>query len=125
MDLIQESEKRIKDSGIKSVDDVRKSSVRYIDLSDKTNELRTPLREFLHKNLYRHYSVVRMNDKAKRFLTDLFNVYLNRPEQLPLDIQQKLTADDKHRIICDYIAGMTDRFALDEYKKLFDPYEKV
>ena len=87
--------------------------------------LRAPLREFLYKNLYHHYRLIRMNDKAKRFITDLFNVYLKRPEQLPTEIQQKFTGENKYRIICDYIAGMTDRFALDEYKKLFDPYEKV
>ena len=125
LDLINESEKKIKDSNIKSVEDIRKSPARLVDFSGKVSALRKPLRNFLYNNLYQHYRLIRMNDKAKRFITDLFNVYLSRPEQLPLDVQLKLGEEDKHRVICDYIAGMTDRFALDEYKKLFDPHERV
>ena len=66
-----------------------------------------------------------MSDKARRFIGELFNVYLEKPEQLPPSDQKKITKTGSHRAICDYIAGMTDRYALDEYKKLFDPYERV
>jgi dGTPase len=88
--------------------------------------LRGPLKDFLMQHLYRNYRVVRMAHKAKRFIKELFGVYVNNPEQLPpepfLRIKQ---GEDTKRVVCDYIAGMTDRYALDEYKKLFDPYEKV
>ena len=66
-----------------------------------------------------------MSDKARRFIAELFRVYLEKPEQLPPSDQKKTGKAGIHRVICDYIAGMTDRYALDEYKKLFDPYERV
>jgi dGTPase len=83
------------------------------------------MRDFLTKNLYQHYRVVRMANKAFRFMCDLFKVYLDEPEQLPPTTQARLAKEDKRRVICDYIAGMTDRYALDEYKKFFEPYERV
>jgi dGTPase len=69
-----------------------------------------------------------MTDKAKRIISDLFNVYSETPEQLPYDIydrKYKYKKNEKFETICNYIASMTDRFAIDEHKKLFDPYEKV
>ena len=83
------------------------------------------MREFLTRNLYQHYRVVRMANKAYRFIESLFNNYLDKPEQLPPHTQSRLKNEDKHRVICDYLAGMTDRYALDEYKKFFEPYERV
>ena len=88
--------------------------------------MRLPLKDFLMRELYRNYRVVRMSDKAKRFITELFKIYLNSPQQLPEETAGRIkSTEDTRRVICDYIAGMTDRYALDEYKKLFDPYEKV
>ena len=66
-----------------------------------------------------------MSTKAKRFIGELFKVYVEKPEQLPPNIQKRVAIDGTERAVCDYIAAMTDRYALDEYKKLFDPYEKV
>jgi dGTPase len=60
-----------------------------------------------------------MSNKAYRFITALFDIYLDKPEQLPPSTHGRLKKEDKHRVICDYIAGMTDRYALDEYKKFF------
>jgi len=76
-------------------------------------------------NLYKNFRVIRMSDKARRFITGLFKVYLEKPEQLPPSDQKKIGKIGRYGVICDYIAGMTDRYALDEYKKLFDPYERV
>ena len=89
--------------------------------------LRKPLEKFLLEKLYHHYRVIRMADKACRFLSDLFKLYIAKPLQLPPGPQKRLNIDgeDKYVVVCDYIAGMTDRFALDEHKKLFEPYEKV
>ena len=124
-DLIQETKKRILESKISSLADLRKSKRRLVGFSSQLQVLRKPLRSFLMQRLYHHYRVVRMSTKAKRFIRELFEEYLVRPEQLPAEFQVKIAKEGKHRIVCDYIAGMTDRYALDEYKKLFNPYEKV
>jgi dGTPase len=75
--------------------------------------------------MYRHYRVVRMGDKAGRILRDLFQSYVGEPLQLPPRHQRRIEADGLQRVVCDYIAGMTDRFALDEHRKLFDPLVRV
>ncbi|MFQ5901350.1 MAG: deoxyguanosinetriphosphate triphosphohydrolase, partial [Thermodesulfobacteriota bacterium] len=79
----------------------------------------------LMDHLYRHYRVIRMADKANRIICDLFTRYTHEPKLLPPHIYTDIEKIGKERVVCDYIAGMTDRFALSEYKKLFDPYEKV
>ncbi len=124
-DLIRETEKRITKLKIKSYADVKKTSGKIAVFSANLIKLRKPLREFLISKLYNHYRVIRMSNKAKRFIKELFNVYLNSPDQLPPHIKDRIAYDGTKRAVSDYIAGMTDRYALDEYKKLFDPYEKV
>jgi dGTPase len=124
-DLIDESEKNIKKHGIKSAAEAKRIKAKIIRFSDRMFEKRRPLRTFLMENLYQHYRVVRMSDKAIRFIRDLFDVYLTKPQQLPPKAQKRLKKEGAHRVICDYIAGMTDRYALDEYKKFFEPYERV
>ena len=86
---------------------------------------RKPLRAFLMEKMYRHYRVIRMSNKAKLFIGELFKLYLAQPLALPTHIQKRIPSDGARRAVCDYIAGMTDRYAQDEYKKLFDPHEKV
>jgi len=71
--------------------------------------------------MYQHHRVVRMQTKAERILEDLFNAYIANPEVLPSEVQERARAGELHRTICDYIAGMTDRFAQEEHSKLFDP----
>ncbi len=124
-DLINESETKIKKIKLESPWDAKKLSQKIISFSDDILKLRKPLRKFLMENLYHHYRVVRMSNKAKRFIKQLFEVYIEKPEGLPAHIQKHIPKVGVRRAICDYIAGMTDRYALDEYKKLFDPYEKV
>ena len=123
--LITASEKMLLDHGIRSVEDVRKSQKRFIVFDEPMAAERKDLKPFLMKHLYHHYRVVRMSDKAKRFVKDLFEVYLKNPEQLPPTFSGRVLSEGAHRVICDYLAGMTDRFALDEYKRFFDPYERV
>jgi len=124
-DLIQEIEKAIEESGINTSEQVKKRGEKIVKFSGRTQKLRAPLREFLSENLYRNYRVVRMSSKAKRFIKELFGVYADNPRQLPTMIQERISEYGVEAVVCDYIAGMTDRQALDEYKKLFDPYEKV
>jgi len=66
-----------------------------------------------------------MSRKAYRIIRDLFEIYTKNPDQLPPSGREHLTADNKYVVVTDYIAGMTDRYAQDEYKKFFDPYKKV
>jgi len=124
-DLIQHTLKNIKDMQIKNYMDVKKSKQRIATFSKDILEMRIPLRDFLMRNLYNNYRVIRMSNKAKHFIRELFKSYINNPGVLPLHIQKRIKKDGLYRVVCDYIAGMTDRFAQDEYKKLFDPYEKV
>ena len=83
------------------------------------------LRRFLHTHLYQHYRVVRMTEKGRRFIRRLFGAYVEKPEQLPPAVRERIEKDGLHRAICDYIAGMTDRYIQEEYKRLFEPYERV
>ena len=125
-DLVQASVERLKRLHIGSVEDVRACSERLVTFSDEMRALRTPLKGLLWKQFYHHYRVVRMADKAKRFIGELFHLYLKKPEQLPNTTRLRIgRGEEPHRVICDYIAGMTDRYCLEEYKKLFDPFERV
>jgi len=124
-DLIRETEKNIKKLKLESCRDVKKLNKKVVTFSKVMLNLRIPLRRFLMEKLYHHYRVIRMSNKAKRFIQELFSVYLKSPGELPVEIQRKIPKDGVRRAVCDYIAGMTDRYALDEYKKLFNPYEKV
>jgi len=124
-DLIAQTQANIARLKIRSYADVKKMKNKTVAFSDKIASLREPLRDFLKEKMYNHYRVVRMSDKAKRFIREMFEIYNAKPRELPPKIQKRIPADGKQRAICDYIAGMTDRYALDEYKKLFDPYEKV
>jgi len=124
-DLIAHTQSEISRRKIKKYTDVGKIDSKLVDFSSKVRELRKPLRQFLMQKLYHHYRVVRMSTKAKRFIRELFCEYLKRPAQMPSEIQRRIPQEGVRRVVCDYIAGMTDRYALDEYKKLFNPYEKV
>ncbi len=88
------------------------------DFAPKVKELK----KFLFDSMYRHYRLVRMQTKAERFISDLFTAYMKEPAMLPHTTQKRITAVPQPRVITDYIAGMTDRYALNEWQKLFDPY---
>ena len=124
-DLITHTQLEISRRKIKKYTDVGKIDSKLVDFSSQIKQLRKPLRQFLMQKLYHHYRVVRMSTKAKRFIRELFCEYLKRPAQMPSEIQRRIPQEGVRRVVCDYIAGMTDRYALDEYKKLFNPYEKV
>lgn len=122
--LIQNSFKNLKD--INSPKKIRESQGSLISFGKEMTALRKPIKKFLFDNLYSHYRVARMSDKAYRFISALFKVYIRRPEQLPDSARRRINKENPlYIVICDYLAGMTDRFALDEYKKLFEPYERV
>ena len=124
-DLIQTTMARIADAAVRSADDVRAAGQRLFAFSPSTSQQKTELEAFLTEKLYHSYRVVRMMTKAKRFVRELFDAYLADPRQLPDEHQAAVQAEGLHRAVCDYIAGMTDRYAQDEYMKLFHPYERV
>lgn len=124
-DLIVTSARAIKKANLCRPKDALQKKSFLISFGPQLASRRERLRSFLKDHLYQHYRVVRMTDKARRFIRALFQVYLSRPEQLPPGSQKRLKKEGAHRVICDYIAGMTDRYAQDEYRKFFEPYEKV
>lgn len=83
------------------------------------------LKDFLYQNMYRHYRLMRMQAKAERVISEMFEAYLNEPTMLPVKVMDELPDAALHRVIADYIAGMTDRYALEEWEKLFDPYRRA
>lgn len=124
-DLIETTLGNLEHAGVGSVEDVRRAGRRLAAYSQAMQPLVKELKEFLYRNMYRHYRVVRMGDKAGRILRDLFEAYVSEPLQLPPQYQDRIEKDGLRRVVCDYIAGMTDRFAMDEHRRLFDPLVKV
>ncbi len=125
-DLIDSIGQNLKEMGISNREELAQANGRVAAFSPEMEEMNGELKMFLRENLYAHYRVTRMAEKAQRILTDLFNAYVDKPKQLPPSTYRKIgEGGDVKRVICDYMAGMTDKFALEEYKKLFDPYEKV
>jgi dGTPase len=124
-DLIENIRRVISEQRIKTLEDVRKAPRLLVSFSDDVADMNRELKTHLLTRMYHHYRVQRMKNKAQRMLVALFNAYQEDPGLLPYRYQGKMQIDGKERVICDYIAGMTDRFAIDEYAKLFDPREKV
>ncbi len=124
-DLVVTTLESVRRAGVGSVEDVRRAGRRLVGYSPDMARRVKELKDFLFTNMYRHYRVVRMGDKAGRVLRDLFLSYVGEPLTLPAHYQERIPHDGVHRVVCDYIAGMTDRFAVDEHRKLFDPLVRV
>ncbi|MCK4330149.1 deoxyguanosinetriphosphate triphosphohydrolase [candidate division WOR-3 bacterium] len=123
-DVLTETEKNISEFNIKSLDDVRSHNL-IVNFSQQMLEKQKVLKNFLYKNLYSHYKVLKMQLKARKYVIDLFRRYLEDPRQLPPDYLTRIEEYTPEEVVCDYIAGMTDRFAQDEYERLFIPYAKM
>ena len=117
VDLAGESARRIRQAQPASIDDVRKAGP-LVSFSPEVRKDADALKSFLLHNLYRHFRVMRMTTKAKRIVADLFGAFHDEPRLLPLDHQARV-AEDKARAIADYVAGMTDRYAMKEHQRLF------
>ena len=123
-DILKSSQRRIAGQSIHSQADVQRLTDNLVGYSDAFLPPLEGLRARLYEKMYRHYRVMRMALKAERFLTELFNLYIANPRILPQGIMDRTETEDPYRVVCDYIAGMTDRFALEEYGKLTDPQTK-
>lgn len=119
-DLIQSTDRYLRRSNVKTALDVQKLPFNVAGFSEDMYRRNRELKDFLFSNLYRHYRVVRMAAKSEIIVTELFNIYQANPKTLPTEVQEFIPERGLERTICDYIAGMTDRFAIDEYKRLFD-----
>lgn len=122
-DLMAESSRRISDLNPQSPDDIRQAKEPVIAFSEDMRQAVRALKTFLFENMYRHYLVNRTTSKAKRVVKDLFDLYISEPECLPGGWNE--AAAEPHsietaRLVADFIAGMTDRFAFREHAKLFD-----
>jgi dGTPase len=125
-DVVSESTRRL--AGIKSVADVRAQSAPVIAFSDAMRANDRALKEFLFARMYRHHRVNQMTMKAKRVVSELFDLHLEQPQCLPAEWQAQVAGQDEAaaaRLVADYIAGMTDKFALETHQHLFDLYERL
>ncbi|MDD2695809.1 MAG: deoxyguanosinetriphosphate triphosphohydrolase [Anaerolineales bacterium] len=123
-DLVQATDQCLRERQVKSAEELQRLPHNVMRFSEDMVRRNRQLKDFLYNNLYRHHRVVRMQVKAERIVTDLFRAYQSDPEILPKHVQEAIGDRSLERTICDYIAGMTDRFAVEEYQKLLDPATK-
>ncbi len=126
-DLMSNIEAEVNRAGARSVEDVRQAGRALAGFSPMLQPRVDELKQLMRERLYRHYRVSRMTEKAGRVLSRLFETYMSEPRQMPPHVLERAerAGEPIPRVVADYIAGMTDRFALDEYRKLFDPDERV
>jgi dGTPase len=127
-DLLDETRRRLREAGVRSAAEIRRLGRPVVAFSGAMRENDRALKGFLFERMYRHHKVNRMTSKARRVVRDLFELYMREPECLPADWREQLDPADKRRsarVVADYIAGMTDRFALDEHQRLFDSYTRL
>ncbi len=119
--VIRETDRQLGVQDIKALDDVRNAPTKLVCAEPEMHTQLADLKSFLYENLYYHYRQIRMTKKADRILEDLFCAYVETPRMLPWDLQRRAEEKGVVRTVTDYLAGMTDRYAVDEYRRLFDP----
>jgi dGTPase len=124
-DALTATEQQLQHLAPASADQARGLPHNLVGFSAELRQRNSQLKEFLYNSLYRHWRVMRMTAKAIRMLGQLFDVFVENPTLLPLENQVKTNDLPVQRVVCDYIAGMTDRYALQEYRRLFDAEERV
>ena len=117
-DLITNTAQRIQHSGVQSVEDVRRYPERIAAFSPATDQQRAEAKEFLYRNLYHSASLRPQKDRGEKIVLDLFRYWIDFPAALPASYQRQMETESPARVICDYIAGMTDNYILDLHKKL-------
>lgn len=124
-DLIRTTAERVSDAGVADVEGVRSRLEPLAGLSERAAARNRELKAFLRERLYRHPRIERMKDKSRRILEALFERYMENPRLLSEEVRRRMESDGAHRAVADFIAGMTDRYAADEYRRLFDPTVRV
>ena len=123
--LIRTSFRLLTENGIRTPEQGRTCRMKCVSFDEDFSRKKKELKQFLLREMYANYRVIRMEQKARRIIGDLFRSYSERPEQLPPHVFSRVKSEGVKRVACDYIAGMTDRYAMEEYRKLFDPLSKV
>jgi dGTPase len=116
-DLIESSAARLATSGVRSVNEVRNTGQRLIGLSPGLEKLKRELEQFLQQNLYHHPRVLEVSERGARILSELFQAFRAQPGRLPARVRERFPIDGEARAIADYVAGMTDRFAMEEHRR--------
>ncbi len=124
-DGIRETDRRTKRHSPSNSDEVRGLELKLAAYSEEVGRQNKLLENYLFEKLYRNYKVMRMSTKAKMIIESLFKAYTDDPRQLPDDAKSRLESEPMQIVVADYIAGMTDRYAMLEHKKLFDPFERL
>jgi len=124
-DIVRNTARVLEEAKAGSPEDVRGAETLLVGMSGSLGGEIRELEAFLHESLYRHHRVMRMANKAKRFVEKLFQEFYDHPEDLPADHVARIEGDGLAQVVCDYIAGMTDRYAQDAYRKLFQPFERM
>ncbi len=124
-DFVHATDRRMQERKVRTLESLRALKEPVVAFSDEMEKKNRMLKDFLMENFYRHYRVMRMAAKAERVLEELFNAYMSKPELMPKQTRARLQNEARARVVCDYIAGMTDRFALLEHQRLFDPGTQV
>jgi len=131
-DLVDTSAAQVRSSGVQSAAEVRARAAPLIGFSDSTGAANHALKSFLRERVYKHYKVQRMTSKARRLMTQMFEAFVGDPGLMPEEhsaTAARLEADlgpaGRARAVADYIAGMTDRYAILEHRRLFDPGERT
>ncbi len=124
-DLVEATAARLETSRVHSVAEVRRTTRRLAGLSSEFEKHKAELKRFLHDELYQHPRVREMSERAASILGDLFGAYRSDTALLPEHVHARIAGDGEVRAIADYIAGMTDRFAMEEHRKLGGPHGRV
>ncbi|MBI4787898.1 MAG: deoxyguanosinetriphosphate triphosphohydrolase [Chloroflexi bacterium] len=124
-DFVTATDARLEQLNINSVAQLRAQGKPVFAFSPEMDKKNRILKDYLMENFYLHYRVSRMAAKAEHVLEELFNAYMTNPRVLPKSVRLRMKDEEQARVIADYIAGMTDRFALDEHQRLFDPGTQV
>lgn len=118
LDLGAEIARRLKSNNISAIEDVRACDTRLVAFSSAQNDFNRRLKEFLQNNVYLHPRLERMRSHSREIITVLFEHYLDKPNFISADFRDRYPDQPPHRFVADYIAGMTDRYAQNEYEKL-------
>lgn len=124
-DVLEASAEHLERMNVAAPDQLQELSTNVVNYSPTLNNQSRALKDFLYERMYRHYRLMRMQTKAERFVKQIFEAYVGEPKMLPDKTQARLSDEPLHRVVADYIAGMTDRFALKEWEKLYDPYSRA
>jgi len=124
-DLLEHTLRRLRERRIRSVEDVRRCPEVLVAPGPEMAALKAELERFLNQRVYQHYRVQRMAAKGRRIVTELFAAFCRAPQLLPPRYGRRIGSGPPQRTVCDYVAGMTDRYAQDEYLRLFQPYAVV